>query len=88
MDEKEIDKLLDAFDYVRVIGQGGMNHIGIELTVSFGDNPKPYDVDNRLAVKLFLLTALNARELTRDVKVLSPEEMKEKFGHKPPRKVE
>ena len=61
--EQIIDKLLSAFAYVREIGRGEYNHIGLELTVSFGDRPLPDDKAHRAAVKQFLLDAMSRSEL-------------------------
>lgn len=53
-----IDKILGSFDYVREIGRGEDNHIGIELTVSIGDKPKPNDKQSRADIKQFLMDAI------------------------------
>ena len=57
--EQALDKLLDAFAYVREIGRGGDNHIGIELTVSVGDTEIKEGWDHRKDVKQFLLDTYN-----------------------------
>ena len=65
--EETIDALLDNFDYVRVIGRGGSNHIGIELTVSCPDK-KVDDTESREAIKTFLWAALNVQTRSTQTK--------------------
>ena len=57
-----IDGLLSSFAYVREIGRGGDNHIGIELTVSLGDQLKPDDKAHREDIKQFIMQAINSHE--------------------------
>lgn len=61
MDEKDIDQFLANFDYVRVIGRGENNHIGIELTVKCL-NKRVDDSNGREMLKDFLLTVPNRSE--------------------------
>ena len=55
--EEAIDKLLSSFAYVRVIGRGGDNHMGLELTVKTIEKPID-DTESRKVIKAFLMQAV------------------------------
>lgn len=56
--EEAIDKILDSLVYVRVIGRGGNNHIGFELTVKMLHESSVDDTLSRTELKDFLLQAI------------------------------
>jgi len=60
--EEAIDTLLDSFVYVREIGRGGDNHIGIELTVK-SCHKTPDDLESRKSIKQFLLDSYKPKEI-------------------------
>ena len=64
----DLDKLIDAFGYVRVLGTGGNNHMGLELTVKCQDSP-PSDEASRALVKQFIINALKNKEQEKPIKV-------------------
>jgi hypothetical protein len=63
MSEKKytIDEILNAFVYVRMLGRGGDNHLGMELTHKMLHPPTVDDTYSRKEIKQFLLHALESK---------------------------